>query len=161
MGHAAQLYESIVPMGSAYMTNVKCGEMVMAGIDDKETMAFFSGTVQQKYPKPSVPVPPEENDGRVAFLEQCLRGDKDAIAKANFIFRPEEPDERNELAIVLGGQMFVTSDFIPYFTYEKDAVPGNFIAMQSGLLPYGTPDLDVGKPFKKYTEETLTFMYQN
>ena len=160
MDHVARPLLSMVPVGSAYMTNVKCGEVTMAGTDDYETILFFSGMDLRP-----TDIPPEKRippDMRMAFLEQCIHGVGTAIAAAPFIFHPptgKKPDAPNDLAILTGGQPFITSHFIPYFTYEKPFAPGNFIAMQSGLFRYGTPELGKEKAFKRYDEDILHFMY--
>lgn len=148
--HKGDPLRSMVPRGSAYMTNVRCGKVTMAGTDDYETIAFFSGTVSE-----SIDIPPRR---RMAFLEKCIRGERDAIVAAKPLFRPDAPDE---LAILPEGKKFVTSHFLPYFTYENPSAPGTFIAMQSGLLPYGTSDLGAEMEFVKYNEDVLRFMYKN
>ena len=45
MDHVSRLLQSMVPVGSAYMTNVKCGEVTMAGTDDYETILFCATEV--------------------------------------------------------------------------------------------------------------------
>jgi hypothetical protein len=153
--HVGDPLRSMVPMGSAYMTNVRCGEVTMSGTDDYETILFFSGL---ELTSPEIPpekrIPPSEYLG---LLMGCLRGEKDAIAVAKPLFRPEVP---GELEILVGGQPFIPSHFMPYWTYEKPFAPGNFMAMRSGLLPYGKTNLAKEKHFKRYDIGILHFMYE-
>jgi len=134
----------------------------MSGTDDYETILFFSG---MELTSPDIPVekriPPSEY---VGLLMGCLRGEKGAIDVAKPLFRPptaKNPKATDELEILVGGQPFITSHFLPYWTYEKPFAPGNFMAMRSGLVPYGKTNLANETHFKRYDAALLHFMYEH
>jgi len=137
MDNRGRARKSRVPVGCAYMTNVECGEVLEFGVEDKSTMAYLSGKSQTRLP----------------LLDKCIEGDRTAMLKAKLMFKADD--------LVPGGGIFVTSHFLPYFTYEEVEDSGLFTPTRSGLLPYGTNMLEKGEPITKYTEDVLRFMYRD
>ena len=137
MNNRGRTHKSRVPVGCAYMTNVQCGEVLDFGVEDKSTMAYLSG----------------KSPSRLPLLDKCIEGDRVSMLKAKVRFNADD--------LVSQGGEFITSHFLPYFTYEDVEGSGVYTPTRSGLLPYGTNMLEKGKPITKYTEEDLRFMYRD